>query len=77
MDNGGMKESFFWVDPEQMDGMPCFHGTRVPVDTLFDYLESGEPLAEFLDDFPAVSRESTIGVLEQAKATLADCGSVN
>lgn len=52
-----MKESFVWTDPERMGGTPCFHGTRVPVRSLFDYLRGGHPLSEFLDDFPTVKRE--------------------
>lgn len=44
-------------DPEILGGVPVFFGTRVPVQALLDYLEAGEPLAEFLDDFPSVSRE--------------------
>ena len=44
-----------------------FVGTRVPVQSLLDYLEAGRPLAEFLDDFPSVTRNQAIAVLEQAK----------
>ncbi len=50
-----------------LGGTPVFAGTRVPVQTLFDYLEGGESLDEFLDDFPAVSREHAIKVLEKMK----------
>jgi uncharacterized protein (DUF433 family) len=60
-------------DPEILGGMPVFVGTRVPAQTLIDYLEAGQPLSEFLDDFPTVSREQAIAALEQAKeALLAD-----
>ena len=52
-----------------LGGTPVFAGTRVPVQTLFDYLEEGETLDEFLDDFPAVSREHAIKVLEKMKET--------
>ncbi len=52
-----------------LGGTPVFAGTRVPVQTLFDYLEEGDSLDEFLDDFPAVSREHAIGVLEKMKET--------
>ena len=48
-----------------LGGTPVFAGTRVPVQTLFDYLEEGDTLDEFLDDFPAVSREHAIKVLEK------------
>jgi uncharacterized protein (DUF433 family) len=50
-----------------LGGTPVFAGTRVPVQTLFDYLEEGDTLDEFLDDFPAVSREHAITVLEKMK----------
>ncbi len=50
-----------------LGGTPVFAGTRVPVQTLFDYLEEGDSLDEFLDDFPAVSRERAIKVLEKMK----------
>lgn len=57
-------------DPAIMGGTPVFLGTRVPVQTLLDYLEAGDPLDEFLDNFPSVSREQTIAVLELAKEML-------
>lgn len=57
-------------DPGMMGGTPVFTGTRVPFQTLLDYLEAGQPLAEFLDDFPTVSRELAIAALEQAKEAL-------
>jgi uncharacterized protein (DUF433 family) len=52
-----------------LGGTPVFAGTRVPVQTLFDYLEEGDTLNEFLDDFPAVSRDHAIKVLEKMKET--------
>lgn len=51
-------------DPEIMSGMPVFMGTRVPIKNLFDYLADGCNLDDFLDDFPTVSREQAIRVLE-------------
>ena len=57
-------------DPEIVGGTPVFVGTRVPVQTLLDYLEGGDPLDAFLDDFPSVSREQAIAVLELAKEML-------
>ena len=57
-------------DPEIMSGTPVFVGTRVPFQTLLDYLEGGQPLSEFLEDFPTVSRELAINALEQAKDAL-------
>lgn len=57
-------------DPEIMSGTPVFAGTRVPFQTLIDYLEAGEPLSEFLEDFPTVSKAQAIAALEQAKEAL-------
>jgi uncharacterized protein (DUF433 family) len=54
-------------DPEVMHGAPVFRGTRVPVQTLFDYLENGESLDDFLVGFPTVPRELVIQVLEECK----------
>lgn len=58
------------IDPEVMSGAPVFEGTRVLIKNLFDYLEGGEDLAEFLDDFPSVSKEAALAVLEMAKQSL-------
>ena len=55
------------TDPEVMHGVPVFRGTRVPVQTLFDYLEGGDSLEVFLEGFPTVSRELVIQVLEECK----------
>jgi uncharacterized protein (DUF433 family) len=52
------------VNPGRMSGEPCFKGTRVPVQTLFDYLSAGDSLEKFLDGFPDVSREQAAGVIE-------------
>jgi len=57
-------------DPEIMSGALCFSGTWVPVKNLFDYLEGSSALEEFLEDFPAVSRERAVAVLEAARAAL-------
>lgn len=54
------------ISPDRMSGAPCFNGTRVPVQNLFDYIEGGEPIDEFLTDFPNVTREHAIAVLELA-----------
>ena len=56
--------------PDRLGGEPCFAGTRVPVRALIDYVEGGHPLAELLADFPAVSREHTVAVLELARQAL-------
>jgi uncharacterized protein (DUF433 family) len=56
--------------PDIVGGTPVFIGTRVPVRILFEHLEAGDPLDVFLEDFPSVSRELAIRVLEDAKAAL-------
>ncbi len=57
-------------DPEVMGGTPVFIGTRVPFQTLLDYLEAGDPLDEFLEDFPSVERAQAIAALEAGKDLL-------
>ena len=57
-------------DPDILGGTPVFVGTRVPLRALFDYLAGGHPLAEFLDDFPSVSREQAVAVLRLAAQSL-------
>ena len=54
-------------DPEIMHGTPVFRGTRVPVQTLLDYLEGGDTLEDFLEGFPTVPRELALQVLQEAK----------
>ena len=58
------------VDPEIMSGAPVFRGTRVPVRSLFDYLEDNLSLDEFLEFFPTVKREDAIAVLEHSKTEI-------
>jgi len=58
------------IDPEVMNGMPCFRGTRVPFKNLIDYLEGGHSLGEFLKQFPTVSQEMAIQAIEEAKDSL-------
>ena len=62
--------NFISRSAEILSGTPVFVGTRVPVQTLFDYLEGGDSLDEFLDDFPTVSRELALAVLEAARAAI-------
>jgi uncharacterized protein (DUF433 family) len=57
-------------NPDILGGTPVFVGTRVPVQTLIDYIEGGHSLEQFLDDFPTVTREVAVAALEQAKARL-------
>ena len=56
-----------------MHGTPCFTGTRVPVQTLLDYIEDGDTIDSFLTDFSTVSREQAISFLELAKEQLIEC----
>jgi uncharacterized protein (DUF433 family) len=58
--------------PDIMSGAPVFAGTRVPVQTIIDYLAGGHPLDEFLDDFPTVRREQALELLQRVKEMLAD-----
>ena len=58
------------IDPEILGGTPVFVGTRVPIESLFDHLEDGVSLDEFLDDFPTVKRDQAIEVLELAGEVL-------
>lgn len=55
------------IDPEILGGTPVFHGTRVPIKNLFDYLESGETIDFFLDDFGGVTREQVIRLLAMSQ----------
>jgi uncharacterized protein (DUF433 family) len=62
--------SVIHTDPEILSGTPVFVGTRVPVRTLLDYLEAGDPLDKFLEDFPSVTREQAVAALRLAKQML-------
>ena len=65
-----MNAQLITIDPEIHSGTPVFRGTRVPIKTIFDHLEAGDSLEVFLDDFPSVSRELAVAVLEEAHASL-------
>ncbi|MBI3209934.1 MAG: DUF433 domain-containing protein [Candidatus Solibacter usitatus] len=65
-----MRSSIIISDPEIMNGMPCFRGTRVPFKNLIDYLEAGHSLGEFLRQFPTVTSEMAVAALEEAKDSL-------
>jgi uncharacterized protein (DUF433 family) len=58
------------IDPEIMSGAPCFAGTRVPIQNLIDYLEGGDSIHDFLEDFPSVRRDQVISFLEEAKESV-------
>lgn len=70
-----MNSSVVTSTPDVMGGTPVFAGTRVPVETLLDYLEGGESIEDFLEGFPSVNREQVIAFLEETKArVLAEAG---
>jgi uncharacterized protein (DUF433 family) len=62
-----------WIDPERVSGTPCFHGTRVPVQNLLDYIEGGSTIDEFFENHPSVTRDQVIQFLELAKDQLVEC----
>jgi uncharacterized protein (DUF433 family) len=61
------KSTIIQCDPDVLSGTPVFVGTRVPVKNLFDYLAAGEPLSEFLEDFPSVTRDQAAAALREAE----------
>lgn len=65
-----MKRAIVHCDPEIQGGVPVFYGTRVPVKNLFDYLEAGDSLDQFLRSSPSVSREQAVAALELAREAL-------
>ena len=66
----GMKEPIVSRNQDVMGGAPVFSGTRVPVQTLLDYLEAGESIDDFLEGFPSVTRNQVVAFLEEAKDRL-------
>jgi uncharacterized protein (DUF433 family) len=70
-----MKRPIVSISPEVMGGSAVFYGTRVPVQTLLDYLETGETIDDFLAGFPSVTREHVIAFLEEAKTRMVEAAS--
>ena len=60
------RKSVVKIDPEILSGTPCFAGTRVPVRALLDYIEGGDTLDDFLEQYPTVSRKQAVGFLEES-----------
>jgi uncharacterized protein (DUF433 family) len=60
-------DDLVWQDAGRVSGAPCFYGTRVPLSILFDYIEGGDSLDEFLSGYPSVSRDQAIGVIRLSK----------
>jgi uncharacterized protein (DUF433 family) len=67
-----IKDIVVHSDPEILGGTPVFVGTRVPVQSLFDYLEGGDTLDEFLRQFPSVDRDQAVSALEMARDSVLD-----
>jgi len=65
-----MNRPIIHSDPDIQGGVPVFYGTRVPVKNLFDYLEAGDSLEDFLRSFPSVTREQAVAALELAREAL-------
>lgn len=61
-----------WINPARMSGVPCFYGTRVPIQNLFDALAAGETVDDFLDGFDGVTREQAMALLDLAGQDLLD-----
>ncbi|MCX8089857.1 MAG: DUF433 domain-containing protein [Verrucomicrobiae bacterium] len=64
------RQPLIWVNPDRIGGEPCFYRTRLPIRSLFENLERGVSLDEWLEAFPSVSREQAVGVLEYARQRL-------
>ncbi|HEX5470797.1 MAG TPA: DUF433 domain-containing protein [Lacipirellulaceae bacterium] len=69
-----MTDKIISASPDVMSGTPVFAGTRVPVQSLMDYLEAGDSIDDFLEGFPTVSREQVIAFLEEAKNRMIESG---
>jgi uncharacterized protein (DUF433 family) len=65
-----MNKQLITISPEIQSGTPVFYNTRVPIKNLFDYLKAGDTLEEFLDDFPSVSKQQAVEVLQMAENIL-------
>jgi uncharacterized protein (DUF433 family) len=62
-----------WIDAERMSGMPCFAGTRAPVQAVLDHIEAGATLDDFLEGFPSVKRPQAVAFLELGRDQLVQC----
>jgi uncharacterized protein (DUF433 family) len=71
-----MQDKVIHIDPEISGGTPVFNGTRVPIKNLFDYLETGETIETFLQDFDSVSREQVLKVLELSEQLIQSSSSI-
>lgn len=64
-----------WVNAQRMSGLPCFRGTRVPVQSLIDFLEGGETIDQFLQLYPSITRQQVLTVLDFANSQIVECAS--
>jgi uncharacterized protein (DUF433 family) len=71
-DGSQIVDGVIWIHPDRVSGAPCFAKTRVPIQNLFDYLESGAPLEDFLAGFPPITRNQAVKILELARTGLFD-----
>jgi uncharacterized protein (DUF433 family) len=69
-DSLSLRDLVVWQDLERLSGTPCFFGTRVPIKSLFDYIEAGDTLNDFLDAFPGVTKEQALGALRLGEEQL-------
>jgi uncharacterized protein (DUF433 family) len=72
-----VKNDVIEIDPDKVSGTPVFAGTRVPIQNLFDYLEGGDSLEDFLEGFPPVTREQAVAVLQMAERSLLNEAAAN
>jgi uncharacterized protein (DUF433 family) len=64
-----------WINPGRVSGTPCFRGTRVPVQSLIDFLEGGETIDQFLALYPSITRQQVLAVLDLANTQILECAS--
>ena len=64
-----------WINPGRVSGTPCFRGTRVPVQSLIDFLEGGETIDQFLVLYPPIRRQQVLAVLDLANTQILECAS--
>jgi uncharacterized protein (DUF433 family) len=69
-------DEVIWVHPQRMSGAPCFRGTRVPVQSLIDFLEGGETIDQFLQLYPSITRQQVLTVLDFANDQILECASL-
>lgn len=69
-------EEAIWVNPRRMNGTPCFRDTRVPVQSLIDFLEGGETIDQFLALYPFITRRQVLAVLDLANTQILECASL-